>query len=44
MLIDLMFHFVLSGDMHPYSEGEYKDVPDIAHDQVVFDRDIWIHY
>ena len=28
----------------PYSEREHEDVPEIAHDWVVFDRDIWIHY
>ena len=27
----------------PYGEGEHEDVPGIAQDWTVFDRDIWLH-
>ena len=27
----------------PYAEGEHEDVPEIARDRIVFDRDIWLH-
>ena len=28
----------------PYDEAEHVNIPEIAHDRAIFDRDIWIHY
>ena len=37
-------HCSLQVVWHPYVEGEHADVPDIARDWAIFDRDVWIHY
>ena len=44
MLVDLnipLFPFQVK--WRPYSEGEHKDVPEIARDQAIFDQDVWIY-
>ena len=41
LLADMYCSFLVV--WRPYAEGEHADVPEIARDRAIFDRDVWIH-